>query len=192
MPDKITSRRKTKGTGKITNIVTGNRVRSGVTLERRWARGLDRPQQDEFGLTDPKYKGLGRRCRRNVARAIAEGFVLEVGARTFGTTEEQILYGELRFWGFEVGLGAAPRSFLPQSYIAGHNVDFEVWDRGEKIALRPMNAYWHGHEAQINQDDFKGEEIEAAGYVLRDIWSGDALNDEALVTKFGQFFGYPS
>lgn len=182
------SRQKTHGRGSGTIINLGRSRKGGVVLQKSdRIRGNDRAVTDEFGLgRDSKYAGLGPRCRYDVALSIREGFLYQVQS---GTTEEQVIYGELRRRGFTLGLGSSNRSFLPQSPIAGSIVDFEVWDRGEKVALRPQNQYWHGSLDKINHDDEKADGIVQAGYTVHDIWSGDSLNDEGLRLKMDQFFG---
>lgn len=182
------SRQKTHGRGSGTIIVLGNRRQGGITLQHTGnVRGNPRAQFDEFGLPrTSKYAALGPVCRYAVALAIREGFLYQVQS---GTTEEQVCYGELRRRGFTPGLGSSTRSFQPQSPVAGSIVDFEVWDRGERCAMRPMNQYWHGHLDKINHDDDLGDRIIAGGWTLHDIWSGDSLSDTGLLLKFDQFWG---
>jgi len=182
------SRQKTRGRASGTAIVLGGRTAHGVSLGRAGnPAGNPRALYDEYGIPrDSKYAGLGPRCRGDVAIALREGFEYQ---GTSATTEEQVCYGELRRRGFTLGLGTSERSFQPQSPIAGSVVDFEVWDRGERVALRPQNRYWHGHLDKINHDEGKADLLEEAGYTVRDIWSEDSLDDQGLVLKFNQFFG---
>jgi len=182
------SRRKTSGVGQVGTIKTGSQRASGVTLGRAGnPRNVPYAEADQFGLLrNSKYRSLGPRCRENVARAIASGFVYQGQS---ATTEEQICFGELLRRGFTLGLGSSARSFVAQSYIAGSQVDFEVWIGGEKIALRPQNLYWHGEADKRFSDDLKGEKIMRAGYTLYDIWSSDSLTDLGIERKFDTFFG---
>lgn len=174
---------------KHTSKKIGNapKLRSGRPSFRAGPRRVQKPDFDEFGLpTDGKYASLGPRNRKNVARAIREGFVY---ARTSGTTEEQCVYGELRRRGFTVGQGSSSRCFVTQFPISGSIVDFAIWLGGEQRVLRPQNQYWHGHAVELAKDDEKKALIEAAGWTLNDIWSGDSLTDLGIKSKFDLFFG---
>lgn len=174
---------------KHNNKKVGNRptMRSGRPTFRAGPRRVNKPERDEFGLaTNGKYASLGRRNRKNVAVAISEGFVY---ATTSGTTEEQCCYGELRRRGFTVGQGTSGRCFVTQFPVAGSVIDFAVWIGGEQRALRPQNQYWHGHAVEIARDDEKKELLEAAGWVVNDIWSGDSLSDDGIRDRFNLFFG---
>lgn len=78
---------------------------------------------------------------------------------------------------------------MTQFPVAGSVIDFAVWIGGEQRALRPQNQYWHGHAVEIARDDEKKELLEAAGWVVNDIWSGDSLSDDGIRDRFNLFFG---
>jgi hypothetical protein len=175
-----------KNTGRVKKV--GNRpVQRGGPRFRRGPQNVLRPAFDEFGLPlDSKYRNLGPRNRRNVARAIREGFVYKT---TSGTTEEQCCYGEFRRRGFTVGENSGPSWFVTQFPLAGEIVDFAGQHLGEQFALRPTNKYWHGHESERRNLEEGGEDIEEAGYTVLDIWDGDTLSDGGIKARFDLFFG---
>lgn len=153
---------------------------------------------DEFGLPahDDRYRHLGPRCRANIALAIREGIVY---LGTSGTTEEMVIYGELRRRGFSHGPGGdASRFFYFQDPLGGGRnrdsggsvVDFEVYDQGRTIALRPQNTYWHGSLGKIESDRERADRLKELGVDdVFDIWSPETLNDATLELKMNQWFG---
>lgn len=159
---------------------------AGAT-RRKLPRGVVAASVDASGLpVDGKYKSLGPHNRQNAMIAIGDGMVYTGQS---GTTEEMCCYGEFIRRGFAYGLGSSPRSFQWQVPDAGSILDFEVWDRGTRYAVRPMNQYWHGHLAKIVSDARKAEKLVQAGLVVADIWSGDSLDDLGIVTWFNLWFG---
>lgn len=176
-----------RNTGKTKAVGNRPRRRSGRPGFRRGPANVAAPVFDEFGLpTDSKYRALGPRNRRNVAVAIGEGFVYGPGR---GTTEEQCCYGELRRRGFTRGEGSGPRCFEIQFPVAGSVIDFRIWDRGEDVALRPSNKYWHGHATELRDYELAAEDLEQAGLTVYDIWDGDSLADLGIEARFDLFFG---
>lgn len=188
-------------------IATGARRPSIVNIEGRSGRpkGTIAPRLDQFGLPsgDPRYATLGPRCRENIRRALDEGIVY---TGTSGTTEEMIVYGELRRRGFERGLvpdtrdrkNPEPNWFLYQADEGGGRsrdgggsvVDFEVHFQGEKIALRPQNSYWHGGLDKREQDEKRADRLREIGFDrVCDIWSADVTNDFTLELIFNNWFG---
>jgi len=155
-------------------------------------------QFDEFGLPtqDDRYRHLGPRCRANIAIALREGIVY---LGTSGTTEEMVVYGELRRRGFAHGpQGDASRYFYFQDPLGGGKnrdsggsvVDFEVYDQGRTIALRPQNTFWHGSLGKIESDSERADRLKELGVDdVFDIWSPETLNDTTLEMKFNQYFG---
>lgn len=172
-----------------------------VSIHGRTGRphGTATAQVDQFGLPalDDRYRYLGPRCRQNIATALAEGIVY---AGTSGTVEEMVCYGELRRRGFVHGKGQGEtvRYFEFQADAAGGRsenaggsvVDFEVWDQGRHIALRPQNTFWHGGLGKVESDEERADTLKQQGFAeVLDIWSGDMLNDYTLEMKFNDFFG---
>jgi hypothetical protein len=170
----------------------GNKKVGGSLLSFRRSPKMRRaagraPDFDQFGLESAgKYRSLGPRNRLNVARAIREGFVYNT---TSGTTEEQCCYGELRRRGFEVGEQVAPRWFVPQYPLAGEIVDFAGGNLGQLFALRPNNAYWHGHATEKRNQEEGAENLEELGYEVFDIIDADTLSDTGIESRFNLFFG---
>lgn len=188
-PAKIAkSRQKSKPVPQNRIVKTGRQTAGAVSGGRTGrVRGVESPKFDRYGLeTDSKYAGLGDRCRGNIAIAIRDGLTYQ---GTYGTTEEQVIWGELRRRGFTHPRLSSGRSFGFQEPIAGSVLDFALDVEGTQIALRPQNTYWHGQQTKRYRDDDKARRLIARGWTVADIWSAEALVDATLEAFFDELVG---